>query len=63
MDRLQIDLMDFRTTPDGEYTWILQIKDTFSRYIWLYGLKDKSAPSVYAILLAFFGQVGYPLKM
>jgi hypothetical protein len=33
LDRFQFDLMDFRTLVDREYHWILQVKDTFSRYI------------------------------
>jgi hypothetical protein len=43
MDRIEFDLMDFRTLSDSEFTWILQIKDT---YIWLYALKDKSSKEV-----------------
>ena len=31
--RLIIDLMDFCTQTDGEYKWILQMKDHYSRYI------------------------------
>jgi hypothetical protein len=38
LDRIQFDLMDFRSTPDisindVKFKWILQIKDTFSKYI------------------------------
>ena len=51
--------MDFRSQADGEYKWIIQIKDTFSRYIWLYGVKDKSALTVVGILLNWLGQNGY----
>jgi len=47
---------------DGEYKWILQIKDTFSRYVWIYALKDKSALSVVDVLLVWFGQNGYMSK-
>jgi len=46
MDRIEIDLIDFQTLSDGEYTWILQIKDTFSRFVWFYALKDKSSKEV-----------------
>jgi hypothetical protein len=31
---------------DGDYKWILQIKDTFSKRVWLCPLKDKTAKSV-----------------
>jgi hypothetical protein len=37
-----MDLMDFTSQPDGEYHWVLQLKDHFSRMIWLFPLKDKS---------------------
>ena len=33
MDRIEFDLMDFQSLADSEFTWILQIKDTFSRYV------------------------------
>jgi hypothetical protein len=33
IDRIEFDLMDFWTLCDSEFTWILQIKDTFSWYI------------------------------
>jgi transposase InsO family protein len=46
LDRIYLDLMDFTSQPDGDYHWILQIKDHFSRYIWLFALKDKSSEEV-----------------
>jgi hypothetical protein len=60
MDRIEIDLMDFRTLSDGEFNWILQIKDTFSRYIWLYALKDKSSEEVGNALAHWIGGNGHP---
>jgi hypothetical protein len=60
LERLVIDLMDLRGTPDGEYKWILQMKDHFSRFIWVYALKDKSSASVGKILKEWFCQNGYP---
>jgi hypothetical protein len=56
--RLQLDLMDMRLNPDGEYKWILQIKCHFSRYVWLSALKDKGSEGVaivFSIWLAFNG--------
>jgi hypothetical protein len=52
--------MDLRGTPDGEYKWILQMKDHFSRFIWVYALKDKLSASVGKILKEWFCQNGYP---
>jgi hypothetical protein len=58
LDRIQFDLMDFRATPDHEFNWILQIKDTFSRYIWLIPLVDKSAETVAKAFDVWIGQNG-----
>jgi hypothetical protein len=46
LDRVKFDLMDFRSLADIEFKWILQVKDTFSQYIWLYALIDKSSKEV-----------------
>jgi hypothetical protein len=46
LDRLVIDLMDFSTISDGEYKWILQMKDHFTKMVWLRPLKNKTALSV-----------------
>lgn len=63
LDRLTIDLMDFRGNSDGEYKWILQMKDNFSRFVWVYPLKNKEAASVEAVLSTWFKLNGYPLKV
>ena len=63
LDCLQIDLMDYRSHVDGEFKWILQIKDTFSWHIWLYPLKEKIAKAVYEILVRWFDENGYPNKL
>ena len=31
-ERIQIDLIDMKHTPDGKYAWILHIKDHYSKY-------------------------------
>ena len=43
LDRIQFDLMDFTANPDHGFNWILQIKDTFSKFVWLIPLLDKNA--------------------
>jgi hypothetical protein len=55
--------MDMRSTADGDYSWILQVKDPFSRYICLYALKNKSSTEVAAALKLWFGQHGHPRKL
>ena len=60
MHRVQIDLMDMRSSQDGEYKWIMQIKDQFSRYIWLRPLKNKTSAEVAAVLKEWMGENGHP---
>jgi len=43
--------MDFQSLADGWFKWILQIKDIFSQYIWLYALEDKTAKAIYNVVV------------
>jgi hypothetical protein len=52
--------MDFQSLSDGEYSWILQIKDTFSQHVWLYALKTKSSKEVRNALMHWIRQNGHP---
>jgi hypothetical protein len=63
LNRVYIDLMDFRTTPDKGYCWVLQIKDHFLCYIWLFPLEDKTAKSVVQELDPWIGQNGKPRRL
>ncbi|KFY32501.1 hypothetical protein V493_00138 [Pseudogymnoascus sp. VKM F-4281 (FW-2241)] len=45
-ERVQIDLIDMRHEPSGQYKWILHIKDHFSKYTQLYPLKSKHAEPI-----------------
>ena len=38
--------MDFSTTPDGNYNWVIQGKDPFNKFVLLDGLEDKTAISI-----------------
>ena len=58
LDRVQFDLMDFTSILDQEYNWILQIKDTFSKYVWLVPLLDKRVETVAEALGIWIGQNG-----
>ena len=60
MERLQIDLIDMRHTPDGHYKWILQNKDHFSKYTCLFALRSKEASEVANALAIFLGCFGPP---
>jgi hypothetical protein len=46
MHQVQIDLIDMWASQDREHKWIMQIKDHFSWYIWLYPLENKSSNKV-----------------
>ncbi|CAF1056525.1 unnamed protein product [Brachionus calyciflorus] len=59
-ERMQIDLIDFRTMPDGEYCWILNAQDHFCKVCWLRPLKDKSTKEVARALIDIFGHFGAP---
>jgi Integrase zinc binding domain len=45
-ERVQIDLIDMRHEPSGQFKWILHIKDHFSKYTQLYPLKSKHAQPI-----------------
>lgn len=48
LNRVYLDLVDFTSEPDHDTgaKWMLQIKDHFSRMIWLYPLMDKSSAKI-----------------
>jgi transposase InsO family protein len=62
LDRVYIDLMDFTSQPDGEYKWVLQLKDHFSRMIWLFPLRDKGSIEVAQALHIFLTWCGQPRR-
>ncbi|KFY81192.1 hypothetical protein V499_00018 [Pseudogymnoascus sp. VKM F-103] len=56
-ERVQIELIDMRHDPSGQYKWILHIKDHFSKYTQLYPLKSKHAEPIadcFALFIAAF---------
>jgi hypothetical protein len=68
LDRIQFDLMDFRSVPDTsidgiEFKWILQIKDTFSKHVWLVPLVDKEAETIAAAIEIWIGQNGRACRL
>jgi hypothetical protein len=60
LHRIVIDLMDFRSNMDGPCCWIIQIKDHFSRYIWLEEMIDKEATTIADIIRRWIGANGRP---
>ena len=60
MERLQINLIDFRHMPDGKYKWSLHIKNHFSKYTALFHLKSKQATDIADALAVFLICFGPP---
>ena len=58
--RGQVDLIDMRTNPDGEYNWILNYQDHFTKWIVLRPLKRKCAVEVASTLISIFYTLGAP---
>lgn len=46
LHRIQLDLIDFSREPDGQYKYLLHIKDIFTKYCQVYALTSKEADEV-----------------
>jgi hypothetical protein len=62
-ERIQVDLIDMRKEPDGQYKWILHIKDHFSKFTCLYPCKSKEASEVAHWMAIWIGQFGGSEKL
>ena len=60
LTRLQMDLIDMRNIQDGEYKWILHIKDLFTKFSWAYPLKSNETAAIAKELLQQFCLFGAP---
>jgi hypothetical protein len=61
-ERVQIDLIDMRHQPSGRFSWILHVKDHFSKYTQLYPLYSKHAEGI-AEAMAMFIMAFFPMKI
>jgi hypothetical protein len=52
--------MDFTSQPENSYKYILQVKDHFSRMVWLYALREKSSGEVAYCIRIWFSLNGSP---
>jgi transposase InsO family protein len=52
--------MDFTSQPDEVYQYVLQVKDHFSRMIWLYALADRTSDEVARCMREWFADNGSP---
>ncbi|CAF3273316.1 unnamed protein product [Rotaria socialis] len=60
LTRIQMDLIDMRSRPDGKFKWILHVKDHFTKFSWAYPLETKEAEPVAEKLLQQFYAFGAP---
>lgn len=60
LDRLQADLINICNKPDGEYVWILYLKDHFSEFSILYTLKSKKTSQIAYYIRLFIRHLGMP---
>ena len=59
-NRGQVDLIDMRANPDGEYKWILNYQEHFTKWVVLRPLKKKCALEVSNTLITIFYTLGTP---
>ena len=60
LERVQIDLIDFRHTPDSYYKWIAHIKDHLSKFSALFAQTSKEASGCATNLHTFIKFLGSP---
>ena len=61
MSRGQVDLIDMQSQPDGDFKFILNYQDHFSKFCVLRPLKFKTASAVAEILVEIFSLRGPPI--
>jgi len=57
---LQVDLIDFQSFPDGDFSWLLVYQDHGTKYVMLVPMVSKRKDSVAAALLRIFTVLGAP---
>ena len=62
LTRVQMDLIDFSSRPDGDYRYILHVRDHFSKYSWAFPLTSKRASEVAEKIVELFCTFG-PAKI
>ncbi len=60
MTRMQVDLIDMRSSEYNGFKWIFHAKDHFSKYSWLFPMTSKEAVNVANLLQSIFYQFGPP---
>ena len=60
LTRVQADLIDMISRPDGEMKWILHVRDHSTKYSWTFPLTSKRAVEVAEKLTTVFCMFGPP---
>ena len=63
MEKMQIDLIDMQSKPDGEFKWILVCEDHFTKRISLRPLRSKRGDEVAHGLIDVFSETGAPERL
>ena len=53
-ERMQVDLIDMQSDPDGEFNYILNMQDHLSKFVHLRPIKQKTAVEVSEVILDIF---------
>ena len=59
-ERVQVDLIDYQASPDGEYKYIMVYQDHFTKFVQLQPLKSKTANEVKKSIEEIFDDFGPP---
>ena len=64
-DRYMMDCVDLKkyTADNDGYSWILSVMDTYTKYLWLFKLYNKTAISVKEYLEHVFDNYGKPIEI
>jgi hypothetical protein len=62
-ERVQVDLIDMQSRPDGEFRWILVSQDHFTKLVVLRALRRKTGLDVAEALFDIFAHTGAPLVL
>lgn len=63
IEKMQMELIDMQSKPDGEFKWILVCQDHFTKWISLRPLRHKSGLEVANSLIDVFAETGTPERL
>ena len=60
LTRLQMNMIDRSKKPDGEFKWILHLRDDYSKFNWTFPMASKESADIAKHLLDTFCMFGAP---